>query len=120
MRPAFVVDESTGQAVVDALRRAGYDVVGVAEIMPQADDASIMAFAAESDRILITNDKDFGEHAFRHEETHAGVLLLRLDDDRAAAKARVTLAVVTQFEAQLRNNFTVATQERVRIRRRVE
>jgi hypothetical protein len=39
MRPAFVVDESTGQAVVDALRRAGYDVVGVAEIMPQADDA---------------------------------------------------------------------------------
>ena len=61
----FLVDESTGAAVVAYLRRVGHNVVAVAEAMPQADDPDILARAAGEDRILITNDKDFGELAFR-------------------------------------------------------
>ena len=38
----FIVDESTGAAVVEELRRLGYDVVSVAEEMPQAKDSDIL------------------------------------------------------------------------------
>jgi predicted nuclease of predicted toxin-antitoxin system len=61
----FVVDESTGSAVVDYLRSLGHDVLAVAEAMPQADDSDILDQAAIEERILITNDKDFGELVFR-------------------------------------------------------
>ena len=50
----FIVDESTGAAVVEQLRRLGHDVVAVAEEMPQAADADILKRAAREDRIVLT------------------------------------------------------------------
>ena len=47
----FLVDESTGAAVVAYLRRIGQDVLAVAEAMPQAGDPDILARAAGEDRI---------------------------------------------------------------------
>jgi predicted nuclease of predicted toxin-antitoxin system len=70
----FVVDESTGAAVVEYLRTAGHDVLAVAEMLPQADDADILARALTEGRILITNDKDFGDLTFRDGQPHSGVL----------------------------------------------
>lgn len=61
----FIVDESTGAAVIEYLRSVGYDVFAVAEAMPQADDAVVLARAVSEERVLITNDKDFGELVFR-------------------------------------------------------
>jgi len=55
-----IVDESTGAAVVDYLRSVGHDVLAVAETTPQAEDPDILALAASEQRILVTNDKDFG------------------------------------------------------------
>jgi predicted nuclease of predicted toxin-antitoxin system len=61
----FIVDESAGMAVVDYLRAADHDVLAVAEVMPRADDSRILSRALSEGRILITNDKDFGELVFR-------------------------------------------------------
>lgn len=117
MTPAFLVDESSGQAVLDALRQASYDARGVSELMPQADDQTIIAFAAQSRRVLVTNDKDFGEHVYRRSNHHSGVLLLRPNDDRANTKVRLVLAVVSAHGDLLLDNFTVATERRIRVRR---
>ena len=117
MTPTFLVDESSGQAVIDVLRRAGYDVVGVAELLPQADDQTIIAHAAQTGRVLVTNDKDFGEHIYRGAERHSGVLLLRPHDDRASTKAHLAISVVRAHGELLLGNFTVATERRVRVRR---
>ncbi len=77
----FIVDKSTGQAVVQYLRDAGHDVQAVAEVMLQATDIDILKHAAAEDRIVITNDKDFGELVFRSGQAHAGVVLLCLQDE---------------------------------------
>ena len=92
----FVVDESTGKAVVEYLRGSGHDAVAVAEHMPQADDLDILAWAVGDGRVVITSDKDFGELVFRLQRPHAGVLLLRLRDDRAANRVRVVRTVLEQ------------------------
>ena len=80
-----LVDESTGAAVVAYLRARGHDVLAVAETMPQATDTAVLAQAASDSRLVVTNDKDFGELAFRSGQAHAGVLLLRLRDEGPTA-----------------------------------
>jgi predicted nuclease of predicted toxin-antitoxin system len=70
----FIVDESAGMAIAQYLRGIGHDVVAVAETIPQADDQTILIKAASESRVLITNDKDFGELVFRSGYAHHGVL----------------------------------------------
>jgi predicted nuclease of predicted toxin-antitoxin system len=112
----FIVDESTGAVVVEYLRTAGHDALAVAEAMPQADDQTILTRAASEGRILVTNDKDFGELVFRGGQGSQGVLLLRLHDESRANRLRVVKAVLEQHADRLAGHFTVATEAGVRIR----
>jgi predicted nuclease of predicted toxin-antitoxin system len=112
----FLVDESTGAAVVRYLRSAGHDVLAVAETMPQADDLDVLARAAGEGRILVTNDKDFGELVYRNGQAHSGVVLLRLQDETSANRVRVVRALLEQYTDRLGGHFTVATERGVRIR----
>ena len=61
----FLVDESTGPAVAEWLRGQGYDVFSVYEDARGAEDDRIVQKAYSENWILITNDKDFGEKAYR-------------------------------------------------------
>ena len=60
----FLADESCDFSVVRALRAAGYDVAAVTEISQRADDAAVMRLAISDNRILLTEDKDFGQLVF--------------------------------------------------------
>lgn len=112
----FIVDESTGAAVIESLRAAGHDVLAIGESMPQAIDSQIQARAAGEARILITNDKDFGDLVFRSGQSHHGVLLLRLRDESPGNRVRVVKAVLGQYADRLQGHFVVATEKGVRIR----
>jgi predicted nuclease of predicted toxin-antitoxin system len=112
----FMVDESTGAAVVEYLRISGHDVFAVAEIMRQAADPDILTLALNEDRILITNDKDFGELVYRTGRTHHGVLLLRLHTESSTNRVRVVKSVLGKYGDRLASQFVVATESNVRIR----
>ena len=88
----FLVDESTGPYLATWLREHGHQVFSVYEQARGFDD-SIIEKAYSENWILITNDKDFGEKVFRERRLHRGVVLLRLDDERAAMKI-TTLKIV--------------------------
>ena len=112
----FMIDESAGTAVAEYLRGAGHDVLPVAEGMPQADDQHVLVHAMIERRILITNDKDFGELVFRSGQGHHGVLLLRLRDESPANRVRVVKVILEQWADRLAGCFTVAREGGVRIR----
>jgi predicted nuclease of predicted toxin-antitoxin system len=112
----LIVDESAGQAVLEYLRAAGHDVLAVAEVMPQADDREILERAASDQRILITNDKDFGELVFRSQRAAPGIVLFRLRDEHPANRVRTVAALLEQHAERLAGRFTVATEDSVRIR----
>lgn len=112
----FLVDESTGEEVASYLRRHGYDVVSIAEMAPQADDTSILQFAVSDQRIVITNDKDFGDMVFRDHGKHCGIVLLRLSDTSASVKQQVTLHVIQRYSDELIGAFCVASERRSRLR----
>lgn len=84
--------------------------------MPRADDESILRFAVTERRIVITNDKDFGEIVYRRRQQHCGILLLRLADVSAVAKKRAALSAIEQYGEQLIDAFCVATEQKSRLR----
>jgi predicted nuclease of predicted toxin-antitoxin system len=62
----FLADESCDYGVVRALRAAGYDVHAVSEVSPRADDTEVIAAAAREERIVLTEDRDFGQLVYAH------------------------------------------------------
>ena len=77
----FLVDECTGPAVAKWLRQQGYEVFSVYEQARGIDDDDLVEKANAENRILISNDKDFGEKIYRDNKPYKGVILLRLDDE---------------------------------------
>ena len=85
--------------------------------MPEADDEEILDRAVSEGRIVVTNDKDFGEMVFRSGLVHRGVVLLRLRDERAENKVRMMKVVLAQVGERLRNHYVVATESGIRVRK---
>ncbi len=112
----FLIDECVGTEVVYYLRSQGYDSASVTENLPSADDRDVLSWAVREDRILITNDTDFGELVFRDGYAHRGLVLLRLKDDHGANQVRILVSVLSKYPDQLAGHFVVVTDDSVRIR----
>ena len=112
----LLVDLSAGQAITEALRRLGNDVLDVRDRDPRMSDVDILSWAVSERRLVVTMDKDFGALIYRSGHPHAGVLLLRLEAASATEKVRVVEAIFDQFADQLIGRFAVFQDGRLRIR----
>jgi predicted nuclease of predicted toxin-antitoxin system len=113
----FLVDECTGPAVAQWLREHQHQVFSVYEEARGMDDDEIVRKAFAEDRVLITNDKDFGEKVYREQCPHKGVIPLRLDNERAANKIEVIRRLLERYADRLVNQFVVVTETAVRFAR---
>jgi predicted nuclease of predicted toxin-antitoxin system len=73
----LLLDECCDPRLAAALRAAGHDVHHVLEADRGADDEAVLTLSRAQDRILVTNDKDFGELAVGHGDPVPGLILLR-------------------------------------------
>lgn len=110
----FLVDECTGPAVAEWLRRQGHTVFSVYEQARGMDDDAVIQKAATEDWILVTNDKDFGDKVYREHRPHKGVVPLRLEDERTTVKIKTLERLLELYAHRLANNFVVVTETRVR------
>lgn len=113
----FLVDENAGPSVAGWLRRQGHEVFSVYEAARGVDDEQILQKAFVEHWIIITSDKDFGEKIYREQWPHRGVVLLRLDDERAANKTAVIQRLLENYSDRLADTFVVVTESRVRFAR---
>jgi predicted nuclease of predicted toxin-antitoxin system len=114
----FLVDECTGPATALWLRAQRHDVFSVYHDARGMDDDDIIRKAFSEDRILITNDKDFGEYVYRSGFPHHGVILLRLDDERDVNKIAVLRQLLTNYADRLADHYVVVTETKVRFARK--
>jgi predicted nuclease of predicted toxin-antitoxin system len=114
----FLVDECTGPALAQWLREYGHDVFSVYDEARGMDDPDVVQKAFVENRILITNDKDFGERIYRERRPHRGVVLLRLDDERAAVKIDTIRRLLASYSDRLADHYVVVTEERIRFARK--
>ena len=111
----FLVDESCDIALVQTLRAAGWDVIAVAEQCPGAADADVIVLAAGQNRILVTEDKDFGQLVYASGHGHCGVIFLRYPFPLAAHIAENLAALVKRQGAALSSAFVVIRPGSIRI-----
>lgn len=112
----WLADECVAAALVDHLRSVGHDVTYVAEGNASASDIAIVRLAHDEERILLTEDKDFGDLAFRLTMPIPSVVLLRLGlYDNAAKWARLE-AAIDHFGSNLLGRFVVIDDKRFRSR----
>jgi predicted nuclease of predicted toxin-antitoxin system len=114
----FLVDECTGPKVADRLRDQGHEVLSVYHEARGLDDEAILDRAFSENWILITNDKDFGEKVYREGHPHKGVVLLRLEDERADNKISVLQRLLHSYADKLVGRFLVVTETQVRFARK--
>ena len=101
----FLVDECTGPAVARWLRCRSHDVFSVYGEARGMADEDVIDKAYSENRILITNDKDFGEKVYRERLPHRGVVLLRLHDERSPNKIAAIRRLLAGYADELADRY---------------
>lgn len=113
----FLADESCDFTVVRALREPGHDVTAVAEINPGVDDEIVMALAHSESRILLTEDKDFGQLAYAGDQRTGGIVLIRYPSASRNVLGQAVVDVVGELGDRLIGAFVVIEPGRARVSR---
>ena len=74
----LLVDECCSPAIVAVLRQDGHDVRYVPEDISGITDKNILKQGFEEQRIIVTEDRDFGELIFLNRLPSYGVVLIRI------------------------------------------
>jgi len=111
----FVADESCAAPVIRALRDAGHDVIAIAEIAKGAPDEQVLKYALGEHRVLITEDRDFGQLIYVRGHPTADIILLRFPASARLSKPATVADAVARLRARLQNAFTVVEPGRVRL-----
>lgn len=113
----LLVDECAGTMVAAWLREEGHEVFSMYDEARGMTDDWIIAKAHDENWILVTNDKDFGEKVFRERHPHHGIILMRLEDERAANKIETLRRLLELYADQIADRFVVVTETQVRFAR---
>jgi len=116
----FLADESCDFTIIRTLRAEGFDVVSVAESYPSIADETVLEIAYREKRLLLTEDKDFGEWIFSHGKKMYGIVLFRYPARLRQNIGNLTVELVNEHGLLLTNNFTVIEPGRARIRKKKE
>ena len=112
----FLADENVSRFVVERLRADGFEVATISATGRGAPDTDVLALAGREGRILITEDRDFGELVVRQRLDVQGIVLLELDRLSNLAEADRVAAVISANAGKLPGNLFVIEPARVRIR----
>lgn len=111
----FLADESCDFAVVRALRAGGHDVVAVKDAMAGAMDEDVARFAMRENRVLLTEDRDFGRLVYALSGLTLGVIYMRFPSHGRTTMAKVVCDLVMSWGNKLEGKFAVVKPGRVRI-----
>ncbi len=113
----FLLDVCASSRLMRAmLIGRGYDVSSVADRDPRASDVEVLAMALEEGRVLITEDKDFGELVFVRGLPHSGII--RFVDMRVEDKVSAMRSLLDhEADSVCQGVLIVVSRSRVRVRR---
>ncbi|MBI4318181.1 MAG: DUF5615 family PIN-like protein [Chloroflexi bacterium] len=98
-----------------ALRALGHDVLAVSDVMQRSVDSDLIAQAAREQRIVLTEDKDFGWLVFVSHAESAGVILIRFPGNARDTLARTVVELIQEHGEALTGAFVVLQPGYIRI-----
>lgn len=116
MKPALLVNENFPAPATAALRAVGLDVLAVSECCSGWDDIRVMSLAVETQRWLITFDRDYGDLIYlRNLPPPPAVILLRVPTYRPEEPAQWVSRMTEDSDSHL-GMFTVFDGSTLRAR----
>jgi predicted nuclease of predicted toxin-antitoxin system len=111
----ILANENFPGEAVEALRRAGHEVLWIRTDAPGLSDRAVLARASAEDRLVLTFDKDFGELAFRFGlPALSGIVLFRFSPSSASKVARMAEAALASRN-DWAGHFAVVEENRIRM-----
>ena len=112
----FLLDAcAASRALQSALTELGHDVLSARNEHAGATDEALLALAYEERRVLVTEDKDFGELVFMRRLPHP--CIVRLVELRVKEKVEAMRDLIEHHgDAMHDSAIIVVTRTRVRIR----
>jgi len=102
--------------LVSFLRDLGHDVLYVAESASGLRDIDVIELVSVEDRVLLTEDKDFGDLIFRRARKVPGVVLVRIGSENPELKMTQLAAVIARYGEGLLGRYVVIEEGRFRVR----
>jgi predicted nuclease of predicted toxin-antitoxin system len=112
-----LADENIERPIVEHLRSLGHDVLYAAEAFASTPDPVVLSRASAENRIILTNDLDFGELVFHQKSRAEGIVLLRLHTSSLHEKIELFRQNWPLVADQVIGHFVVVTNRRIRVRR---
>lgn len=111
----LLANENFPLDAVQALRKAGHDVVWIREESRGISDDKILQQAQEENRIVVTFDKDFGELAFRSKiPSQSGIILFRVTPKSPEYIAQAAVQALASRD-NWGGHFSVIEDNRIRM-----
>ncbi len=111
-----MADECCDTGLVAFLREEGHDVQYTFEKNPGTKDVEVLSNAYDGNRILLTEDKDFGELVYRLRRPSKGIILIRIDVEDRRLKNIMLSRLIRQYSDRLAGAFVVVEASRFRFR----
>jgi predicted nuclease of predicted toxin-antitoxin system len=112
----FLADECCDAGIVASLRADGHDVAYVLERQAGISDDEVLQNAFVEGRILLTEDKDFGELVYRLKKPACGIILIRIDVQERHEKWPRLEALIAKHGDRLPGHFVVVDLKKYRFR----
>ena len=112
----WFADECVAASLVAFLRSIGHDVLYVAESASGLRDTDVIELASIEQRVLPTEDKDFGDLVFRRNRQVPGVVLMRIGPAQSELKTLQLAAAIERYGEGLLGHYLVIEEGRIRVR----
>ena len=114
----FLLDADVEYRLATYLQATGHDVKTIARDYPTSlADRAVLAIACKEQRVLLTNDRDYGELIFRQHLPHRGVIYFRLKNSKDISLKQQWLETILHVHKDNLHEFLVVTPKGVRVRR---
>lgn len=110
----FLADVNIEKQIVEYFLENDYDVKWIPDFDCSMLDEELLSMTKEEGRILITNDKDFGEHIFLQKRQSSGIILLRVKGQETIKKISLIKKLLENYQDKLLNHFVVITERKIR------
>ncbi len=112
----ILADENIDTNIVSTLRANAIEVFSVKEEHQGISDADVIRLSKKPPRIILKEDKDFGEWVYAHKERDISVILLRYSALEMEIITSILLNLLATRGQDLFEKFTTVTTQKIRIR----
>lgn len=113
----FLADEGFSFEITSFLREMGYDIKWIGDFAPGISDRDVYKIAQEDHRVILTDDKDFGELVVRFGLKTIGVVLLRINPQEKELRKKRIFELLERFSEKLKRHLVVIDSEKFRFRK---